>query len=240
MTTAKGFPTMRALQLLGVTAAFLVAGCQDLDVTNPNDPDRERATSQPADVQNLVASTFTTFWPMTQGNWPGITLAAMADEATSGFADFGILELSSEPRAAFNNSTIYSRRFVSEDPWYILYSVISTNNDALTAMDDGLVIMEGTTDVTPRARAFAKFMQGVATGYLGLYFDQASISDETMDPSTAEYPLVPYQEIVAAAVAQLEAAAARARPHTLKKTTIGRYKRVTRNHQHNGHQAHTI
>ncbi len=195
---------MRSLRFLGVTAALLAAGCQDLEVTNPNNPDRDRATSQPGDVQTLVASSFTTFWPMTQGNWPGITLAAMADEATSGFADFGILELTSEPRAAFNNSTIYSRRFVSEDPWYILYSVISTNNDALAAMDRGLVITEGGADVTPRARAFAKFMQGLAHGYLGLYFDQASISDETMDPQTATYPLVPYPEVIAAAVSQLE------------------------------------
>lgn len=207
MTTEKGLPIMRSLRLLGATATLLLGACQDLEVTNPNNPDRDRSTSQPGDVQTLVASTFTTFWPMTQGNWPGITLAAMADEATSGFADFGILELSSEPRAAFNNTTIYSRRFVAEDPWYILYGVISTNNDALTAIDDGLVIMEGGTDVTPRARAFAKFMQGLAHGYLGLYFDQASISDETMDPATATYPLVPYPEVLAAAVAQLEAAA---------------------------------
>jgi len=231
---------MRSLHFLGVTAALLTAGCQDLDVTNPNDPDRERATSQPADVQNLVASTFTTFWPMTQGNWPGITLAAMADEATSGFADFGILELSSEPRAAFNNSTIYSRRFVAEDPWYILYSVISTNNDALTAMDNGLVILEGTTDVTPRARAFAKFMQGVATGYLGLYFDQASISDETMDPATAEYPLVPYPEVIAAAVAQLEAAAAVASANSFTIPSTGWINGVTLTNQELAQLAHSF
>jgi hypothetical protein len=207
MTALKGYPTMRISTLAAAAAVLLLAACQDLDVTNPNNPDRDRATSQPGDVQTLVASTFTTFWPMTQGNWPGITLSAIADEATSGFADFGILELSSEPRAAFNNTTIYSRRFLSENPWYILYSVISTNNDALAAIDGGLTIMEGTTDQTPRARAFAKFMQGIAHGYLGLYFDQASISDETMDPTTASYPLVPSGEVLAAAVSQLEAAA---------------------------------
>lgn len=206
MATEKGFPTMRHATLLGVTAALLLAGCQDLEVTNPNNPDRERSTSLPGDVQSLVASSFTTFWPNTQGNWPGITLSAIADEATSGFADFGILELSSEPRAAFNNSTIYSRRFVSEDPWYSLYGVISNVNDALAAMDRGLVITEGGVNVTPRARAFAKLMQGISHGYLALYFDQASIADETMDPATAEFPLVPYAEVSAAAISQLEAA----------------------------------
>lgn len=206
MATEKGLPTMRPLSLLGVTAALLLAGCQDLEVTNPNNPDRERSTSLPGDVQSLVASSFTTFWPNTQGNWPGITLSAIADEATSGFADFGILELSSEPRAAFNNSTIYSRRFVSEDPWYSLYGVISNVNDALAAMDRGLVITEGGVDVTARARAFAKFMQGISHGYLALYFDQASIADETMDPATADFPLVPYGEVSTAAISQLEAA----------------------------------
>lgn len=198
---------MRASRLLGPVVALLAIGCGDLEVTNPNNPDRDRSTRQPADVQTLIGSSFTTFWPNTQGNWPGITLAAMADEATSGFADFGILDLSSEPRGAFNNSTIYSRRFVSEDPWYSLYGVISNVNDALQAIDDGLVIMEGNVDVTQRARAFGKFMQGLAHGYLGLYFDQASVSDETMDPSTSDYPLVPYSAMIAAAVSQLEAAA---------------------------------
>lgn len=231
---------MRRTTRLGVIAALLLAGCQDLEVTNPNNPDRERSTSLPGDVQSLIASSFTTFWPNTQGNWPGITLSAIADEATSGFADFGILELSSEPRAAFNNSTIYSRRFVSENPWYSLYGVISNLNDALAAIDRGLVITEGGADVTPRARAFAKFMQGLAHGYLGLYFDQASIADETMDPETAEFPLVPYDEVVAAGISQLEAAIQIASANTFTIPSSGWINGVTLTNQDLARMAHTF
>jgi hypothetical protein len=222
---------MRYLPLLGVTAAMLLAGCQDLDVANPNAPDRGRSTSRPGDVQTLIASSFTTFWPNVQGNWPGITLSAIADEATSGFADFGILELSSEPRAAFNNSTIYSRRFVAEDPWYSLYGVISNLNDALAAIDRGLVITEGGADVTARARAFGKFMQGISHGYLALYFDQASIADETMDPETSAFPLVSYAEVSAAAISQLETAIQIANANTFTIPSTGWINGVTLTNQ---------
>lgn len=240
MDREKGpFPMWHRL-LRAPALALALAGCQDLAVTNPNDPDRERSTSRAADVQALVASSFTTFWPITQGNWPGITLAAIADEATSGFADFGILELSSEPRAGYINTTIYSRRFVTEDPWYILYGVISTLNDALAAMDDGLVILEGTTDVTPRARAFAKFMQGLAHGYLGLYFDQASIADETMDPETAEFPLVPAADVVAAGIDQLEEAIEIATANTFTIPSSGWINGVTLSNQDLIRLAHTF
>ena len=42
--------------------ALLVVACQDLDVTNPNEPDRFRATLQPAATESFIATSFRTWW----------------------------------------------------------------------------------------------------------------------------------------------------------------------------------
>jgi hypothetical protein len=38
-----------------------VAGCQDLDVINPNRPDAARATTQPLTTESFVATSFRTY-----------------------------------------------------------------------------------------------------------------------------------------------------------------------------------
>ncbi len=212
---------MRPLHLLGATLLLGTVGCQDLAVTNPNNPDRERATSTPGDVQSIAATSFLTLWTTTMGNSPGITLSVMADEASTGFADFGNLDLSREPRQALDNSTVYQRRGVVENPWYDSYRIISSVNDALVAIQKGVVITEGGADVTMRTRAFAKLMQGVAHGYLGLRFDRAYVADETMDPETTNFELQPYAEVRDAALAQLAEAAALASANTFTIPSTG-------------------
>jgi hypothetical protein len=212
---------MRALRAATATLLLIGSGCGDLEVTNPNNPDRERSTSEPGDVQTLISTSFLNYWPMVEGNWPGMVLSTLGDDASSGFADYDQHILSGEPRIAFNNSTANARRDLAEDPWYELYGVISNVNDALAAIDGGLVITESGVDQTPRARAFGKFMQGLAHGYLALYFDRASISDETMDPATDDYPLVASDQVLAAALSQLDEAVAIATANTFTIPSTG-------------------
>lgn len=192
----------KSIPILAV--ALFAAACQDLAVTNPNLPDRDRATQQPAAVESFVSSSFLSWWPVAgHDDYPSWAFSTMAREITSGFADFGQLELSAEPRAAWNNSPVNARAAVNEVPWLGLYRTISAVNDALIAIDSGLVI--GTADNTARTQAVAKFMQGISHGYLGLYFDQAYIVDEhlAVDTITTEV-FYPYQDVVAAALAQID------------------------------------
>ena len=66
---------------LGALAGTLaLAGCQDLAVTNPNVPDRDRATRQPLSVESFVASSFRTWWPSVHDDYPVWALSTMADE----------------------------------------------------------------------------------------------------------------------------------------------------------------
>ena len=182
--------------------------CQDLAVTNPNEPDRERATKQPVSAESFVSSSFRSWWPVAgHDDYPSWAFSTMANEITSGFADFGQLELSAEPRSAWNNSPVNARNQVSEGPWYGLYRTISSVNDALIAIDSGLVVVDAQR--TSRTRAVGKFMQGVSHEYLAFYFDSAVVTDEKLALDTITKPnFVGYKDVSKAAVAQLDSAIA--------------------------------
>jgi hypothetical protein len=166
-----------------VVSAVLLAGCNDLDVTNPNEPDRDRVLSSPQDVQALISTSYQAYFDNAQQTNPGLPTAAMADNITGGFFDFGVFDVSTEPRSIFNASPLNTRGFVGRAPWSRLYPVISNINDALAAIDGGLAITTGPggADETPRALAFGKFVQGISLGYLALYYDQALIVTEDTD-----------------------------------------------------------
>lgn len=196
----------RTAALAALAGAMALAGCQDLAVTNPNRPDRERATQQATSVEAFVSSSFRNWFPTAHDDYPAWALATVANEVTSGFADFGQLEPSSEPRSAWNNSPVNARRNVNQSPWRDLYATISTVNDALIAMDSGLVIVNDAQ--TARARAVAKFVQGISHSSLGIYFDQAFIVDERLALDTVSTPVFhPYPEVLAASIQQLDEAA---------------------------------
>ncbi len=200
---------MHRIKIALIAGGVLTAGaCQDLAVTNPNEPDRGRATQQPTSAESFVATSFRNWWQNGgHDDYPSWAFSTMANEITSGFADFGQLELSAEPRASWNNSPVNARNDVSEEPWYDLYATISTVNDALTAIDSGLVI--GDANRTARTRAVGKFIQGISYGYLALYFDSAAVIDEKVPLETLTSPkLVGYPDVAKAAIAQLDSAAA--------------------------------
>ncbi|HET6680116.1 MAG TPA: hypothetical protein VFG84_02880 [Gemmatimonadaceae bacterium] len=186
--------------------ALLLVGCQELAVTNPNEPDRERATEQPTSVESFVSSSFRNWWRVSgHDDYPAWAFSTMAHEITSGFADFGQFETSAEPRSAWNNSPVNGRAEVAQNPWYDLYATISPVNDALIAIDSGLVI--GDTSRTARTQAVGKFMQGLVHGYLALYYDKAFIVDEKLALDTISTPVFhPYPEVAATAIEELDAA----------------------------------
>jgi hypothetical protein len=197
---------MKTALLLG--ACLTLGACQELAVENNNAPDRERATRQPISAESFVSTSFRTWWPVAgHDDYPSWALSTIAREITSGFADFGQLELSAEPRSAWNNSPVNARNDVSEGPWYGLYGAISQVNDALIAIDSGLVIVDATR--TARTKAVGKFVQGISHGYLGLYFDSAYVADEKLALDTITTPrFQPYPAVIAAAINQLDSAIA--------------------------------
>ena len=76
----------------------------------------------------------------------------------------------------------------------------------MIAINEGMRFTTGTTDRTPRSRAYIKFSQGLIHGWLALFFDQAQILDETVNLDDGLPDPSPYQEVMAAAIGYLEEA----------------------------------
>ncbi len=194
--------------------AFAIIGCQDLNITNPNEADRQRALRNPSDVEALIASAWIPYWQRTQvqGN-PYHALNAISGVMTTSVADNAAFVLSVIPRPRFDNnpsSTDYSG--VARFPWEDYYSGLDNANEGLRAIDGGLRLMTPDAagvvrDHTERGRAFAKFSQGLMLGYLGMMYDKAIVVKEDAnlaDPAT--FTLQEYPEVTKAAIASMQEA----------------------------------
>src|SRR5947207_11102196 len=111
-------------------AAWIVAGltltsCMSLTVSNDNNPDRVRATNTPGDVEALIASTFQRWWPRVYGTTPTIMWSVMAYEFSTPFVCFSGQDMSTDPRPAWNNTTVYNNSGTSSNTWLTFYGVIS-------------------------------------------------------------------------------------------------------------------
>lgn len=200
----------RRILVLGLAAVVGVAGCQDLDeITNPNNPDRDRALSNPGDVETLIASAWLPYWNRTQVQGSVYhPMNAISGIMSTSVANNGALSLSEIPRPAYDNNPSSDVQGAARFPWYDFYTGLDSSNEGLRALEAGMEIGEDGED-TERARAWAKFSQGLNFGMLGMFFDQAIIATEDTDledPSQLEFR--PYPEVIDAAVASMEEAAA--------------------------------
>ena len=199
----------KLLYSLALVLAFGIAGCQDLAVENQNNPNRELALKEPGDVEQLIAGTWDTWWSATQWSEMAMLLTTMADENSSAWANWGMRDLSSEPRVAYDNDPSYARSTAAESSWFRCYTGISNANDGLQSIEAEPERFTQAGININRAKAFAKFTQGLCHGWLALYYDRAFIVDETVDLQAvalgqAELNLSPYNEVMDAAIGMLE------------------------------------
>ena len=170
-----------------------VSGCFDLDVSNPNEPDRDRALSTPGDVEALIASQFRVWWNIQQGN-TAPALDAMAELESGTQANFGFQDQGEMPPIPIVNQVGYQWGYWMQDPFLL-------QNRALAAIRDGIQAIEARNlDISQpnRLAALAKFLQGVMHGNIALLYDRGFIIDETAtDPASAE--VRPYGEVMTAA-----------------------------------------
>jgi hypothetical protein len=190
--------------VLGATALLAGAACADLEVTNPNNPDVDRALSSPEDVRNVAISSVVSWYGTVTNTSPWMALSVTSDAYTSAFGNYGMRFLNTEPRQAYiNNSADADNGGVALSLWNGTYGDLGIANDAIRAMDDGIVI--NTPRETDKYRALALFIQAASLANLGLYFDQAYVVDETTDPEAQRPPLQPYGEVLDAAMEKWDA-----------------------------------
>ncbi|NNK61761.1 MAG: hypothetical protein HKO98_01010 [Gemmatimonadetes bacterium] len=193
---------MKLFRLLALTGLLAVAGtaCADLEVTNLNNPDRDRAISTPGDVENLIAGAYTNVWAVIHYSYPGAAFSTAADAHSSSWGNWGMRDSGWEPRRPYNNDPSYSYNNIAETPWGTLYAALAAVRDGFLAIDGGIEIGTNGAD-TPRAEAFGKFIQGLAMSYVGLIFDKGFIVDEASDLENLSF--VPYTDVHAAGIAKL-------------------------------------
>ncbi|MFC1492332.1 hypothetical protein ACFL6O_00110 [candidate division KSB1 bacterium] len=198
---------LKLLTAFLILAAFAIGGCTtDMDIRNDNNPDTKRVLVTSADVENLIASAFRLYHYAHSGYYPSWALSVMADEYSSSWGNYGMRDTSEEPAKSLNNSSSYGSRGIFQDAWYDNYEVISNVNDGMNAILGGLEMgEEGSTD-TDRAHAFAKFCQGLAQGYVGIYFDKGFIFPEGIELSSYSPEFVESGTVTAAGIASLQEA----------------------------------
>ena len=190
--------------IFALTLLLTTTGCADLLVDNTNDPDRERALSEPADVQSLLQGATSDLISGMTGR-PGAHIGLWADQATSTNNFISLWAFSDEGRRRYNNRTTNPDLGVTSVPWNSFNSTISSANTVLALIEtDGLEIVINGVDETERTRAAAYFARGVARGYLGMMYNEAYLVDIDTDLSNLE--TVPYSELIAGGVSDLETA----------------------------------
>jgi hypothetical protein len=189
----------------------LLFSCEDLDVPNENTPDFSKVLATPLDVETVAASIYNTvFSGQHRLNGVEPMLATAADHATCSWGNFGMRDMSWEPRDfAWNNTPAYANQAQSKSSYDRWYSAIGSAVDVLTAIDiQGMDIVIDGVDQTTRAKAFAKFGLGMSYGNLALVFDRAHVVDESQSAEGTLDAALPYEDVAAAAVAYLEEALA--------------------------------
>ena len=192
--------------MVGAAALMVGSGCGDLEVTNPNNPDVERALASAQDVKNLAISTMNSWYLTSTYFEPYLAGSVTSDNHTANFGNFGMRFNNLEPRIAYENLSAGGDREVARAPWDFNYSTLGAANDALRAFGGGLSL--GSTAETNKYKNLAQFTQAASLSNLALWFDKAFIVDEAFDLNGPAPELKPYGDVSAAAVAKWEAAIA--------------------------------
>lgn len=210
---------MRTTATFATLLLFGAAGCADLDVTNPNQPDRGEVVTGAEDLEELIAGSYQSWWEGLRSNnslWHQLSNASFESAATA--ANFGMVDMSAIPRTALNNTPAYAYAEQFEWTWGRLYRAIAGTSDGIRGLEDQS-IPEGrglSSEVrTQRAIAFGKFVQGLAHGMLALTYDEAFVADETLVYDETALPaeqegleLQPYMEVFEAAIGYFDDAIA--------------------------------
>jgi hypothetical protein len=194
--------------LLAGSAVTALAACNpDLAVTNPNNADITRALARPGDVETLISGGFNSVANATTGGSnENLTNSFQVMSLMNGttLANFNMGGRIGIPRAPILNVQGNAGSASVINDWNLLHRAARTSvlgQQRLSA--DGFTLGSAAQDI--RARAFARFTNGLALGYLAMAYDSAAVVVLGGDPVP---PLVRYDSVGRAALTLLDSALA--------------------------------
>ncbi|MFO8236078.1 MAG: RagB/SusD family nutrient uptake outer membrane protein [Bacteroidales bacterium] len=184
-----------------------INGCQNLEVDNPNHPDQDNVLTDASSLKNLAGSIFQNWYLYNVGyeETPAFMLGTAADATSSSWGNFGMQDMSYEPRIEWNNLPSYMDSDMTEEFFNNMYSLLSQSNDVLTAIRSDSVINAELGQDREMVKAVARLGQGIALGYIGLVFDQGYIVKEDVD-LTKDIELQSYDDVIEASIRSLDQA----------------------------------
>lgn len=187
--------TLKATSGLAALLMFGTTACVDLSVQNPNQPDAARALATSGDVEALIAGGYTR-WSYVQDYYgPEMWLSVASGQHSAPWANSGMEYYGRIPRQPTINQAGNADVGTLTEAFYNSYRVLAAMHDGLQQMDSGKVDLGADALM---ARAYAKYMQGLALGSVALLYDSAYVYDETMGPTDAK--LTDYQTAMTAAL----------------------------------------
>ena len=171
--------------LAALVVALVATGSCNLDVSNPNAPDKNRAFRDPGGLQQMIGGAFRT-WVEARDGYYVMPLDAMADNYTASWNNASMRLYSSvgvdcPSRCGWVNQSTSPDVLPVEAQWYGYYTVLSSANDVLSAIKGGLCFDDDcsvSAKNTTRNKAIAEMLQGMAFAGISLIYDQGFIVDE--------------------------------------------------------------
>lgn len=199
----------RLLRAVSVLAAMAVAGCNSLEVVNPNAPDAKRALSDPAALEAVAGGTLRTWFNTYEGCEGNCVLVTQAQSFSASWNNWNMNFYSSYDADGkrltrpYQNDPAAAGRTSIEVPWVGMYSAISSSVDVLKSIRKSNIVINNAAD-TKRAEAVAELMLGAGLSYIALNYDKGYIVDENTDLATLVYSN--RKQVRDAAVAKLQSA----------------------------------
>lgn len=192
---------------VGSLLVFGTTACADLEITNLNDPDAARSLATPGDVLSLIGGAYNNvFYANYDYNSAGLAISNAAFQHTAPWGNSGMEKYGRIPRIAFINSIADPDYNYLSRPWFYSYRAIAAVADGLKALDNPDVSSQLSAGEVESAKAFGKFVQGLAHGTIAVLFSEGFIVDETTDLTQPQEP-ASYTEVMAKALAYLDEAA---------------------------------
>jgi starch-binding outer membrane protein, SusD/RagB family len=203
----------RIPEIVGLVALVFVAACDTLSISNPNDPDRNRALSDPNSIPSVAIGAFQTWYLTSQGGfgedqYPALTMSVMARAHVAMWNNFNIrfytgctadwpaggypaplgtcgnlTEGPAYPRVEWQNNLASAQRTQIEAMWYGYYSALSSANDALTAIR----VTKLAVPASHMVETMSVLSQGLALSGIALNYDKGFIVDYNTDITALQF-----------------------------------------------------